>query len=276
LFLWPIAFVLTISLGGADAARALTSQALFSATVLAEIVALSQIAQARKLFSRSDHGYLTWTLILVFLVIRLLAEARLMTLNFRLVPAYKDNPSDLIFFYRFVLRYLYTVSDVMFIGALITTIRSYKSTGLKFELMKQDYLYMLLLWAMPIITFIFRENLFSAAAGNDPYIPTYRLVAVTVGAVIASLCIAVRRYAFQMGGGAVARVWNMVVIAGIARDASFLVLALLTAWSEAGAQFAEQYLLWIFTGCWLLAAIYQREVIPRARTSKTGSYAAIT
>lgn len=273
LFLLPIAFALALSMGGADAATTLTSKVLFSTTVLFEIVALFQIAQARKIFSRSDHGYITWTLILAFLVVRLVAEARLTTMNFEMVPQLTDSSPSWLFFYRIVLRYIYTVSDLLFIGALITTIRSYKSTGLKFELLKQDYLYMLLLWTMPVITFIYRDNLFSAAAGNDQYIPTYRLVAVTVGALIASLCLVVRRYALQMGGGAVARVWNTVFLAGIARDASFLALALMSGWSRAGAQFTEQYLLWIFTCCWLMAALYQREVLPRA---KTGEYAAFT
>ncbi len=273
LFLWPIAFALAISMGGADAATTLTSKVLFSTTVLFEIVALFQIAQARKLFSRSDHGYLTWTLILAFIIIRLVAEARLTTMNLEMVPQYTDSSPAWLFFYRIVLRYIYTVSDLFFVAALVTTIRSYKSTGLKFGLLKQDYLYMLLLWTMPVITFIYRENLFSAAAGNDQYIPTYRLVAVTVGALIASLCLVVRRYALQMGGGAVARVWNTVFVAGIARDASFLALALMSGWSKAGAQFTEQYLLWIFTGCWLIAALYQREVLPRG---KTGEYAAFT
>jgi hypothetical protein len=264
LVIFPAAFALTLAWPGA--ARIFTSQALFTATVLVEIAALFQAAGARKLFSRSDRGYLTWTLILAFLIIRLLAEGRLATMNFNLVRRYEDAPSDWLFFYRYVLRYLYTLSDLLFIGALITTIRSYRSTGLTFRTESKDYIYIALLWAMPLVTFIFRENLFSAAAGNDPYIPTYRLVAVTVGAIIASLCIVVRRYALQMGGGAVARVWNGVVVAGIARDASFLALALITPWSEAGAQFVEQYLLWIFACCWLLAALYQKEIIPRYTT----------
>ncbi|MEW6207942.1 MAG: hypothetical protein AB1631_06215 [Acidobacteriota bacterium] len=269
-----IPFVFAISLGlSGDATPEKITLTLFAETVAVEFLALFQIAKARKLFSRSDQGYLTWTLILAFLIIRILAEARLTTMNFRWVPQYEEAPSSFLFFYRYVLRYLYTLSDLLFIGALMTTIRSYKSTGLKFELMKQDYLYTILLWAMPIITFVYRENLFSAAAGNDPYIPTYRLVAVTVGAIIASLCIVVRRYALQMGGGAVASVWNSVVAAGIARDASFLALALITPSSRGVAQFIEQYLLWIFACCWLMAALYQREVLPRA---KTGSYAAFT
>lgn len=67
----------------------------------------------------------------------------------------------------------------------------------------------------------------------------------------------------EMGGGAVARVWNMVVVAGIARAGSFLILALLSRWSLVGAQFAEQYAIWIFAGCWLIAALCQQEVLPR-------------
>ncbi|MEW6213342.1 MAG: hypothetical protein AB1631_33920 [Acidobacteriota bacterium] len=271
IMLIPFAFAISLGLSS-DATPERIILTLFAETVVVEILALFQVANARKLFSRSDQGYLTWTLILAFLIVRLLAEARLTTMNFGWVPQYEeDAPSSLIFFYRYVLRYLYTVSDLLFISALVTTIRSYKSTGLKFELMKQDYLYIILLWAMPVITFVFRENLFSASTGNDPYIPTYRLVAVTVGAIIASLCIVVRRYAVQMGGGAVASVWNSVVAAGIARDASFLALALITPSSRVGAQFLEQYLLWIFACCWLMAALYQREVLPRG---KTGSFAA--
>jgi hypothetical protein len=68
-----------------------------------------------------------------------------------------------------------------------------------------------------------------------------------------------------MGGGAVARVSNSVVVAGIARDASFLVLAVVSKFWKPGAEFGEQYLLWIFACCWVLAALYQQEVIPQAR-----------
>jgi hypothetical protein len=60
----------------------------------------------------------------------------------------------------------------------------------------------------------------------------------------------------------------MVVIAGISRDASFLALALMSSWWRPGASFVEQYLLWIFGCCWLMAAIYQREVLPRVTESR--------
>src|SRR5262245_49789144 len=237
---------------------------LFAATVLVEAIALWQAANARRIFSKNDPGHLTWTLILAFLVVRLVAELRLISLTFDVVSVPKpiDTASPLLFIYIVAFRYTYTLSDILFVAALITTVRTYKSTGLKFEILKQDYLYILLLWSIPILTFVFRENVgLTGLTGSDPYIGTYRLVAVFIGAIIASLCVVVRRYAVQMGGGAVARIWNTVVVAGIARDASFLVLALLSRLSEPTARFGEQFLLWIFAGCWLIAAMQQQEVL---------------
>jgi hypothetical protein len=237
---------------------------LFGLTVLLEAAGLAQFFKARKVFARGDAGYTTWTLIIAFMIVRLIAEARLMTLTYGLVPEYRNSASGGLFFYTVVLRYIYTVSDVLFIAALATTIRSYKSTGLPFKLLPIDYLYILALCALPLITFVFRVNLIQAAIANpDNYMMVYRLVAVSVGAIIASLCIVVRRFASQMGGGAVARVWNMVVIAGVARDGSFLALALLSSWSKFAATFAEQYLLLVFACGWLLAAMYQKQVFAR-------------
>lgn len=247
---------------------------LFALTVVIEIIALTQAIVARKVFVQSDSGHLTWTLIVAFLVVRLIAELRLVTLTFGIVEMPKpiENASSLLFFYAIVLRYIYTVSDVLFIAALITTVRAYKSSGLKFEILKRDYAYLLLVWAIPVLTYVFRANLgLTGLTGPDKYIPTYRLVAVFVGAIIISLCIWVRRYAVQMGGGAVAKVWNTVVVAGIARGASFLTLALLSQLWDLGARFFEQYLLVIFAGCWLLAALYQQEVL--LRLSRTAAAA---
>jgi hypothetical protein len=271
---FPAAFALASALGGAAEADRVTL-ALFGATIVIEVIALSRAVSARKLFSRSDAGYLTWTLIAAFLVVRLLGEMRLATINFQLVPRYEEGASPGLFVYIIVFRYLYTLSDLLFIGSLLTTVRAYKSTGLKFEIINRDYLYLMLVWAMPAVTFIFRDNLiYSNTAGSDGYIASFRLITVTVGALIASLCLVVRRYALQMGGGAVARVWNMVVIAGIARDASFLVLAVLSRWWRPGAGFVEQYLLWVFACSWLLAALYQQEVLPRQSESRVVAAAA--
>lgn len=262
---FPVIYAVVAGVGGKTSAVTLS---LFALTILVELFAVVQFARVRKAFSPSDPGYMTWTLIIAFMIVRLVAEMRLLTLNLELVPQYRDGSSGALFFYIVVLRYLYTASDLLFIGALVTTARSYKSTGLPFKLLPVDYLYILGLCALPVVTYIFRANLIqSAVTGTDGYILTYRLVAVSVGAVIASLCVVVRRYALQMGGGAVARVWGMVVIAGVARDGSFLALALITNWSKSGAGFVEQYLLWVFAGCWLLAALHQREVF--SRTTKT-------
>ena len=266
LFIIPAVFVITVLTSGNDLAVRLANY-LFAATVLVQIAVLVQAFEARKLFARVDAGHLTWSLIIAFLVVRLLVEGRLMTITFNLVtpPKQLENASPLMFFYVVVLRYVYTISDLLFVAALITTIRTYKSTGLKFELLKRDYVYMLILWVIPVVTFMFRANLgLAGMIASDNYIPAYRLTAVVVGALIASLCVAVRRYAVQMRGGLVARLWNTVVVAGTARAASFLALALLSQKWPAVARMSEQYLLWIFAGCWLLAAIYQREVLPRA------------
>jgi hypothetical protein len=266
----PLAALLAGQIGGSG----LTSfvRVLFALTVAVEVFAFWQAAAARKLFSKGDPGYLTWTLILAFLIVRLIAEARLLTLTFGLVaiPSALNSASAPLFIYVVVFRYLYTFSDALFIGALITAVLTYKRTGLRFSVQPRDYLYILLLWSVPVVTYMFRDNLgLTGLTGADPYISNYRLVAVIIGAVIASLCVVVRRYAIQMGGGAVARVWNTVVAAGIARDASFLTLALLSRWWGAGATFTEQYLLWIFACCWLIAALRQREVVPATARSQT-------
>jgi hypothetical protein len=260
LLIAPAVFAVVMMVKGAEGGSAV-SKVLFGLTVVVEIVALVQAAAVRKLFSPSDRGHLTWTLIVAFFVVRLAGELRLITLTFGFIPTYVDGGSSASFFYVVVLRYLYTISDLLFIAALITCVRAYKSTGLKFELMSRDYGYIAFLWAIPVATYYYRSNLsLGGIITTDNYILTYRLVAVFVGAIIGTFCVVVRRYVLQMGGGAVAKVWNTVVVAGIARAASFLVLALLLKNWRSEAQFAEQYLLWIFSWCWLVAALYQREV----------------
>jgi hypothetical protein len=256
----PVVYAVLATVKGVEGGS-VESKVLFGLTVVVEIVALVQAVGVRKLFSSSDRGHLTWTLIVAFFVVRLVGELRLITLTFEFVSPYKDGGSAASFFYVVVLRYLYTISDLLFIAALVTTVRAYKSTGLKFELMSRDYGYIAFLWAIPVATYYYRSNLsLGGIITTDNYILTYRVVAVFVGAIIGTYCVVVRRYALQMGGGAVAKVWNTVVVAGIARAASFLVLAMFLKKWRFEAQFAEQYLLWIFAWCWLVAALYQREV----------------
>ena len=265
LIIAPAAFAVAVKFGGDDSASAVT-RLLFAITVAVEIAALMQVIRSREMFSPSDPMHLTWTLIAAFLIVRLLAEFRLLTLTFSLIPTYTEASPNWLFYYVVGGRYLYTLGDLLFVASLITTVRAYKVTGLKFELLRRDFLYIAILWAIPFITYVYRENLaLGGIITTDRYVVTYRLIAVFVGALIASLCVVIRRYAIQMGGGMVARVWNTVVVAGTARALSFLVLSLMLKWWKPGAQLAEQYLLWIFAGCWLIAALYQQEVLPRAR-----------
>jgi len=261
LFLLPLVFFTTFGLSGAEASSQVTL-VLFAATLLVEFVALYQAVKSLRLFAPSDAGHVTWALIVAFLVVRATAELRLATLNFDLAPRYSEESPAGVFFYVVVLRYLYTLSDLFFVGALATTIRAYKKTGLTFSLMVRDYIYILLIWMMPVVAYIFRENLLYSALG-DRHIGTFRLVTVTACALIVSLCVAIHRYASQMGGGAIARVWRTVAAAGAARAVSFVALALFSSLWRPGALFLEQYLLWIFACCWLIASLYQQEVIPK-------------
>ncbi len=244
----------------------------FLATLAVEMLAFYQVVKVRKLFSPSDLGRTTWTLIMAFLAARLIGEVRLATLSSGLIPYYTEGGPVIFFYYEVVLRYVYTLSDALFIVALVTTIRAYKSTGLSFHVARQDYLFIGLVWLMPVVTYVFRENLIYASLyGTSPlisnYIVTYRLVTAVVSAIIVSLCIVIWRYAAQMGGGAIARVWQSVVVAGIARGGSFVVLALLSRLWQPGSQFCEQYLLWVFACCWLIAALRQSETVPKTEES---------
>ncbi|MGH9761364.1 MAG: hypothetical protein ACREDR_17995 [Blastocatellia bacterium] len=265
----PLASILAWRFAGRAAGNSIVN-ILFAATVLVEVVALREAIKARRLFSKSDAGYLTWTLTVAFLIVRLVAEARLISLTFKLVQSPGDfaTASSGLFFYIVVLRYLYTISDVLFIGAVLAAILSYKKTGLSFSIGILDYFYIVLVCAVPLTTYLYRGNLgLAGIIASDRYISDYRLIAVFVGGIIASLCLIIRRYALQMGGGTIARVWNNVAIAGIARDASFLVLAVLSNWWRPGAEFGEQYLLWVFSVLWLMAALYQQEAIAQASTA---------
>lgn len=262
LVILPIVFAIAL-LSGGDGGGSAVTRALFTATVLVEIVALVKVVAARKIFSPSDPMHLTWSLIAAFLTVRLLGEARLLTLTFNLIFTYTQGGPNWLFYYVVGGRYLYTAGDLLFIAALITTIRAYKMTPLQFRLIGRDFFSMAVLWVIPFVTYAYRANLaLGGIITTDHYVVTYRLVAVFVGALIASLCVVIRRYAIQMGGGMVARLWNTVVAAGIARALSFLVLSLMLRWWKIGAQFSEQYFLWIFAGCWLLAAMAQQEVLP--------------
>lgn len=249
----PIAYAAAIA-GSSDVRTSnarLVVMVLSIAVLVVEMLALAQIIRVRALFAKADAARLTWTLIASFLLVRVLSDIRLIAGFFNLFSTGGFN-----------FLYFYTVSDLLFIAALMTTIRLYKGTGLKFEIKAVDYLYIAGAWAMAVATIL--AAYYQGRATDFASITVYREVAVTVGGVIVSLGLVVRRYVSQMGGGAVARVWNWVVIASVARDASHLAALLAPLWLPRYGFFVDIYLRWIFAVCWLLAATYQQEIIPRA------------
>lgn len=234
---------------------------LFLGTVLVQIVALHQARRVRQRFDPDDRGRLTWTLITLFLLVRIVAELRLTTLYFGLVPGFLANSEAGMFVYKVGLRYLYTASDLLAIAALVSAIAAYRAVGLHFRLRPVDYAIALGVALVPAGSFVLRGNLDAFLHGEDPTIVTYRLVAVCVGAVVAGLSLVLLRYVAQMGGGALAAVWGAAALAGVARTFSFLVLALLSSrWLEL-AELAEQTLLWAFACGWLIAASSQRALL---------------
>jgi len=72
----------------------------------------------------------------------------------------------------------------------------------------------------------------------------------------------------------VARVWYTVVTASVARTASFQALAIISNWWLSGGKFMEQVLLRVFANCWLLAALYQQEVLASVRQPEVAALAA--
>jgi hypothetical protein len=241
--------------------RVAAQRALFVITVVLEVLALQQAWRCRTGFARGDPGRTLWSLIATFLAVRVLAELRLMTLYFDLVPEVIARSDVAVQVYVVVLRYLYTASDLLLAIALFAMIRSYRSLGLHFGVQRRDRATIAVVMALPVVAWLLRHRLTAFIDGDDQSIAVYRLVAVTVSAVIAALCIVVFRYVSQMGGGALAKVWRAAVVAGVARAASFVVLAVVSIASAAWASLAEQALLVVFATAWIVAARRQREVL---------------
>jgi hypothetical protein len=190
-----------------------------------------------------------------------LAELRLALIYLEWEPGFiVDSPALSVFFYD-VLRYLYIGADLLFIGALVVNIRNFKSTGLPFSVRPLDYGYIALLLALPFASFLLHEDMaLDTVFGTDRSLQIFRMISLSLNTLIACLCIVIRRYSLQMGGGLLAGVWNAIVWAGIAAAASYLVLAVLSVHWASSAEFYEQYFLWIFAGCWMLGMFRQREL----------------
>ena len=257
----PVAFLLVLDVDGPT--DRLTF-ALYGAAIVVEALAFVQALISRRVFDEEDWGRTVWTLFSGFLGIRLLGEFRYVSLLVNGISSNAAGISTTMFVYIVVFRYLFTAADLLCLAGLIRTVREYRASGFEFRLLRRDWFYIGALWIMPIVPIIY------PAQNADGYLRAYWLVATTVGTLIASIGMVVRRYAQQMGVGALARVWTTVVIACTARAASFPAISLASQWlPDPVTDFVEQYPIWIFANCWLLAAVLQQSVLRRAEAEQT-------
>jgi hypothetical protein len=261
LFLLPVAFAALVLAGLVDAER-VAGRILFGPTVLLEALTLVFALVIRSHLEPSEPVRRTWTLVVIYLSFLLVVELRLASIYLGWVPGFVEKSETLNAFYNDGLRYLYILADLFFVAALVSSIRSFKSTGLPFAVIGRDFVYMVLLCVLPVAAYLLHENMahdkfnFSGRA-----LMIFRMASVGTGTVIACLCIVVRRYAIQMGSGALAGVWNAIVLAGIASAVSFIAFALLSVRWMNGAEFFEQYFLWIYAGCFLVAVMRQKDLL---------------
>lgn len=253
-----ISFAAASSAGGPGTAAAVTD-AFFALTIVVEAIALIWAARARDTFAPGDPGRATWTLVAAFLAVRIVAELRYLAIAFGLVPAYHDGAPGPLFVYVVVLRYLFSVSDLLLIAGLASAVRAYRGAGLHAEFEGSDYALMGAVGTMVLATVLLHPR------GVDAYLAQYRVVGSVLAAIIGTLTVVVRCYARQLGAGALAGVWNAVVLACAARAASFFAATLVSrVTSVEVADFVEQCLLWAFACGWLLAALRQRDILRRA------------
>ena len=254
LVVWPAIF-LAVLLGRPAGVAPVVFHTAFGATVAVEIAALAYAVRLWRGFVPDEPNRRLWALFAGCLALRCLAELRLWSLHLGLV-----HPTGVAYaVYVVGLRYVFTASDVLFGAGLVVALRTYRATGLPFRLRARDFVLMAAMLALPAAGILVSPKLnawFLPEAGNQ--VRTFRFVQICVNTAVAALCIAVRRFAADLGGGVLARMWTYVWIAGVAHAASFLVFAGLSLWWPPGADLFEQYLLWVYGACWLLATLRQR------------------
>ena len=233
---------------------------LFFATLTVELAVVVVAFLGRRRLTPGDPGRRAWTWIGVALVLRLLAELRLATLYLSIVPDFIAGDPLLLDIYVLGLRYLYALSDLALLPALLAIRRGLQSTGLDFHLRPRDALVLVLLPPLPVIVYLLQSAL--ANGPVDAGIHTFRLVGASVGMLVSGVCVVLASPALQMGGGAWAWIWGAAAVAGITRGLAFAIAAI--APSFPAMLVLEQALLWTFACGWLLAtALHLRLVTPR-------------
>ncbi|MBL9106941.1 MAG: hypothetical protein JNL82_38930 [Myxococcales bacterium] len=253
----PIAGLWALGLGATAAAVSLgvglneVRLALFAATLLVEILALVFVLRGRAHLQPSDEGRRTWTLLAAALTARLLAELRVGLLYLDAVPGFIADRPALMNLFVYVLRYLYTLADLLLLAGLWTARRSFDRSGLGYPLRRRDLGALALLAPLPLLVWLAQDAMQVSA---DPGIFTFRLVSVVVGSVVSALCLGLASTSLQMGGGVLAWIWGGLATAGIARVFAFVAASGLQALGWASVSVVEQGFLWTFACAWLLAA----------------------
>jgi hypothetical protein len=253
--LWGAGLVVTAlsQLGGVEATRL----NLFMATLMVQIAAVAVAFAGRRRLAPGDPARRAWTWIGVALGLRLLAELRLATMYLSVVPDFIRDDPLLWDIYFFGLRYLYALSDLALLPALLAIRRDLQSTGLAFHLRLRDAIVLVLLPPLPVTVYLLQSAL--ATGPVDAGIHTFRLVGASIGMLVSGVCVVLASPALQMGGGAWAWIWGAAAVAGIARG-----LAFAAATFPAG-QVVEQALLWTFACGWLLATALHLRLVTRRR-----------
>jgi hypothetical protein len=230
---------------------------LFTATLAAELAALAIALASRRALPPDDPTRFAASAIAVGLGLRMIAETRLLLMYVDAVPQFLRDDPLLWSLYFYGLRYCYAAADVALLAGCVRTLGGLRSTGLGFRLGRQGALALLLLAPLPLVVHALQSGL----AAVDPDIFTFRLIAASVGAIVAVVCVALASAALQMGGGAWPWIWGAAAAAGIARVLAFVAAA--AAHVLPGGLVVEQALLWTFACAWLLATALQRRLLAR-------------
>jgi hypothetical protein len=232
---------------------------LFLLTLTVEIAAVVVAFVGRSRLAPGDPGRRAWTWIGVALALRLLAELRLATLYLSVVPDFIVGHPLLRDIYVLGLRYLYTLSDLALVPALLAIRRGLASTGLDFHLRPRDAILLVLLPPLPVTVYLLQSAL--AAGEVDAGIHTFRLIGASVGMLVSGVCVVLASPALQMGGGAWAWIWGAAAAAGIARGLAFAAAAVAPSFPM--MLVLEQALLWTFACGWLLATSLHLRLVTR-------------
>ncbi|MEO1481760.1 MAG: hypothetical protein AAFU77_06610 [Myxococcota bacterium] len=261
------------TLGVSEEALVSVQRVLFLLTLVLEAMVVVGAWRVLSSFERGEVKWIQWVLFGAFMAVRFVAELRLLTLYFDLLPEPLRHEGPARFFYIDVLRFTYSISDLLLIVGLVYTWDALfgrvlfgrgQGARVPLRLRSRDAPWFLLMPLLPVGALLLRRGLATHTVtavmpeSDDPWLQAYRLLAVVLVTISVFLCAVLLSFARQLGTGAVARVWWAIVAAGVGRALSFLVLAAVAPLSAGTAVVLEQLFLLYFAWCWLAAVQYER------------------